>query len=55
MGLLEDGAESGAERGAAGLLDAGFEEIGGLEEDGGEGAGGKARSEVESGCCREGV
>jgi len=31
----EDGFEGGEERVVSGLLDAGFEEVGGLEEDGG--------------------
>ena len=38
VGAGEDGPEGGEEGSGAGLLDAGFEEVGGLEERGGEAA-----------------
>lgn len=46
-GYVAEGVDEG---GGAGLLDAGFEEIDGLEKGGGEDAGAEAGDEVE--CCR---
>jgi hypothetical protein len=43
----EEGAEDGEEGGGAGLLDAGLEEVGWLEEDGGAEAGEETGEEVE--------
>ena len=41
------GVEGGEEGGGAGLLEARFEEVGGLEEEGGEGPCGEGGEEVE--------
>lgn len=43
----EDGAEDWEEGGGAGLLDAGLEQVGWLEKDGGADAGEEAGEEVE--------
>ena len=52
FGAVEDLAQDMADSGGAvaGLLDAGFEQVGGLEEEGCCAAGGEAGEEVEA-CC----